>query len=348
MNINFDEMSDNSRELYKYMWGKKDNIPGDPENLCRTYDKRYVTESKNSYSFFTGIENKEIVSKNKRINEDHKRIVHEHLSKIFNIENKETFCKKFSEVCSGSGSEVAKITTLHSSSLCGLLFFYNVKQKNVTLTLNGKEITFDDVYFEFKNKVTEKGNPSNIDVVLLSSKQEVVLFLESKFSEYLIPGAEKIRYTYKNEFGDEIYNEDFLELIGMQFISAKGEQNNLQKDYFSISSSSERPAVYATGIKQFISHFIGVRNYIKGGPYKSEKRSFPKKYKVYLGEIVFDDFKFTRGQTQFSNYRNHYKMLVNGLKTLNPKFELLEDLLKYSDLKDYCESTVRKFYFRNE
>lgn len=348
MNIKFDEMNNESKELYQYMWGQEDNIPGGSENLCRTYDKHYSTESKNSYSFFTGIENKAIVGKDKKHNEENKKIVCEYLCKIFNIENKETFSKKFYEVCSGSGGEVAKITTLHSSSLCGLLFFYNVKQKNITLTLNGKEITFDDVFFEFKNKVTEKGNPSNIDVVLISSKQRVVLFLESKFSEYLTPEAERIRNTYKIEFGDEIYNKEFLELIGMQFIQPKDDKKDSQKEYFSIASAPSRPAVYAAGIKQFISHFIGVKNYIAAGPYKSEKRRVPNDFKIYLGEIVFDAFNFTRGERQFENYKNHYNLLVKGLKRLNPKFEIVEDLLKYSDLQKYCEPTVKNYYFGNK
>ena len=348
MKIIFNEMNKEARELYEIMWGQEDNIPGGSGNLCRTYDKRYSKESRNSYAFYTGIKNKEIVGKDKRENEKNKTIVCDYLLKIFNIENKDVFRDKFSEVCSGSGGEVAKITTLHSSSLCGLLFFYNVKQKNIELTLNGRKITFDDVYFEFKNKVTNKGNPSYIDVVLLSSKQKVVLFLESKFSEYLIPGAEKIRCAYKKEFGDEIYNEDFLASIGMQFMYAKGKENNLQNEYFTIASVPNRPAVYAAGIKQFISHFIGIRNYIDYGSDKTERRNIPKDYKIYLGEIVFDAFNFARGKTQYENYKKHYNLLVKGLKNLAPKFELVEELLKYSELEKYCEPTVRNYYFGNQ
>lgn len=356
MNINFNEMNEEAKEIYKFMWGREDNIPGGSCNLCRTYNKRYSKESKNSYSFFTGLDNKDIVVKNKKINEENKRKVCEYLLKIFKIDNKEIFCKKFNEVCSGSGGEAAKITTLHSSSLCGLLFFYNVNQRNITFTLNGKKITFDDVYFEFKNKVTDNGNPSNIDIVLISNKQKAILFLESKFSEYLTPGSEEVRFAYKEEFGHDIYNEVFLNKIGMQFKKSKdgnikrekkNKKTGKKTEYFVIESIPSKPSVYAAGIKQFISHFIGVRNYIENGPDYREKRSLPTNYEVYLGEIVFDGFSFERGESQYKNYKNYYNLLVNGLNTLNPKFEILEDLLVYSKLIKHCEPIVRNYYFRN-
>ena len=91
----------------------------------------------------------------------------------------------------GSGNEGDKITTLHSSSLCALLHFYNVERHPLTLefkTKNNKKVEikrrviFNKSVFEFKSPVI--GNPSNMDVVLIGKDENtgknIVFFLESK------------------------------------------------------------------------------------------------------------------------------------------------------------------------
>ena len=52
------------------------------------------------------------------------------LTEIFKIANNELFKQKFSQSISGSGQELKRIATVHSSSLCALLFFYNVSEVN--------------------------------------------------------------------------------------------------------------------------------------------------------------------------------------------------------------------------
>ena len=119
-------------------------------------------------------------------------------------DNEELFKDKFYMTVSGSGDEGsgeqnAKILEAHSSSLLSLLFFYNVDKKGITIKCNDEDIHFNKSYFEFKNKVIEY--PSNMDVVLLSEKDNVILFLESKFTEYLsISNKSKaISSSYLNE-----------------------------------------------------------------------------------------------------------------------------------------------------
>ena len=55
------------------------------------------------------------------------------LADIFGVQNKELFGIKFDEAISGSGKEQKKITTLHSSSLCSLLIFYNVSVRSFAI-----------------------------------------------------------------------------------------------------------------------------------------------------------------------------------------------------------------------
>ena len=84
--------------------------------------------------------------------------------------------------CGGSGQEERRITTLHSSSLCALLFFYNVTD-NHPLTIKGVG-TFKESVFEFRSPVRDEEHPSCMDVVLIGEDEEhkpLVLFLESKF-----------------------------------------------------------------------------------------------------------------------------------------------------------------------
>ena len=97
--------------------------------------------------------------------------------KFIDKENQNHFKKQFKQAISGDGNELLKMDAVKSSSLCALLFFYNVgKDKEHQLIING--ITYTKSFFEYKNKVYQK--PSNMDVVLTNDDGDV-LFIECKF-----------------------------------------------------------------------------------------------------------------------------------------------------------------------
>lgn len=152
------------------------------------------------------------------------------LKEIFDI-NSTRFDNKFYEACSGSGNEAKKICTIHSSSLCSLLFFFDISKDNpLKLLLNDDTVIFENVYFEYKNKVIK--SPSNVDVVLIGKNQnseDVVLFLESKFSEYFYPQRSySISNSYRKEEQCKNYYEyDFLNNIGIEMISKKNGEPNI-------------------------------------------------------------------------------------------------------------------------
>lgn len=325
---NFEEIKDSKKAQIYSLWKNFDFTT----ELQKTW-YRGETYSDNSYSFkIPNIDNRDITKK-------HTKQIADQLIKIFDIEYKELFEDKLKEVCSGSGNEVRKITTLTSSSLCALLFFYDVKKKPITIKLNNKSIQFNDVMFEFKNKVTENGGPSNMDIVLISGSEKTILFLESKFSEYLFPGQENVRNTYKTEFETEFYNENFLSNIGLSF----GKSNN--NDYFTIKSKEYKTSVYAAGIKQMISHFIGVRNFSKAKGDLTDSRQLDNSYTIYLGEILFDNFNYDKADSLLESYCDLYSKLINELNTREHTFTLLSSPLKYSDLKNHLNPTIRSFYF---
>ena len=178
--IDFDGMKKKNKALYQALW---EGVNFDAA-VDQTWDKKYKKYSSNSYSFSKA----------------------SLLINIFNIKDSTLFEEKYKMAVGGSGNEGDKITTLHSSSLCALLHFYNVTEDNpLTMAINGREIKFTDSIFEFKSRVID--NPSNMDVVLIGknekSYENVVLFLESKFAEYYLSAGTTCRGISKKYLDNE-------------------------------------------------------------------------------------------------------------------------------------------------
>ena len=215
------------RNLYKFMWNDSSRIPGGAEGICKTWSiyRKQVKKSKRSYSFRINDlpdDNKELVTK--IIDDKTKKKICEQLIKTFNIKNKKQFEEKFFEACDGNGKEAANLIRLHSSALCALLFFYNIFHKDekkinneITIKIDDNLVTFNDVFFEYKNNVVDKNHPSNVDIVLISKKGDIILFLESKFAEYYLDyGPIEVSRTYRDDetIKQRYYNELFLNNFG--------------------------------------------------------------------------------------------------------------------------------------
>lgn len=146
----------------------------------------------------------------------------------------------------GSGSELvdktipAKAKVIDSSSMLSYNFFSWIDKENHLLIDN---VEYDKVFFEVKLKTLEKSNqPANIDVVLVSKEEKTVMFIESKFTEYLESSNDKLSISYQNNekyFHDNNYVQD-LTSLAEQYKNIKGRYNY--------------------GIKQNICHLIGISN----------------------------------------------------------------------------------------
>lgn len=258
------------------------------------------------------------------------------LKEIFGITN-DKFGGKYCMAISGDGQEYRRITTLHSSSLVALLCFYSLsKEHTLKMNIDGQEIEFYESCFEQKNSIGKEGHNSNMDVVLIGSNKQgesVILFLESKFSEYLSHG----KYDKISDVYDEVYYQltaDQQPIDGLEIV--RGE------DMWSISAAPHRPQQYCQGIKQMISHYQGVQKGFIG--------STEDKYdQIYLGEILF---KFPEEvdakHNSYNSYVGLYKQLAQKLNSINAckKFKVIEASLSYQDvLKDYdLDPDVREFY----
>lgn len=285
-------------------------------------------------------------------------VVLKKLKEVFGIDSN-TFDTKFRQAISGDGQEVKRILTLHSSSLAALLLLYSVSENELKCTLDGENYTFNDCFFEVKTNVKDS-HFSNMDVVLVGKNSEgrdVIFFLESKFSEYLNPGM-------CNNISIDAYQEKYEELgltkaegpiRGLCFGIGKGKDN---KDCIQIKSLDPHSPQYCSGIKQMISHYMGVTNFINNGeealdpkqkPCFNELVNLRDGAKIILGEVLFAfDDKVDKGKTKFSKYSSIYRDLakVLELKKESSRLHILPEVLTYQELlKDFkIDSKVKDFY----
>jgi len=280
------------------------------KNLIKnTYAPRYHIDSKNSWT----------LSKNKEPNIPCNDSYDEKLSllkEVFDISNPR-FDIKFKEAVFGKGNELNEITVMHSSSLCALLCFYKVSEDNpLTISINGEIIIFDDVYFEVDNSIfgpTER--PSSVDVVLISKSQKVILFLESKFSEFINNSNNGFSGKYRNEFIQTLHLDNIYSL----------DNENLKL------IPPEKENHYVDGMKQLLCHYMGLKNFINKQPSSNsivdEYRN--KNYKVYLSEIWFED----NNPTGYNQYTKYYKKVIENIKRYDQTAIILSDsILKYKDV----------------
>ena len=266
------------------------------------------------------------------------------LACIFGLDWK-IFADKYLQATSGDGQEARRIRTLHSSSLLCLLCFYGVSEERpLNLIVEGRQVRFTSSQFEVKNPVgtdeTGKEHNSNMDVVLYGKDSQngkkVILFLESKFSEYLTWGKYSgiSNHVYRKIYAQLSHN-GVLERMGLKY-----EENPDNRAYSDLASVKGKTMHYAGGIKQMVSHFLGVKNTAAGKQFED--------YDIYLGEILFKfPDSFEDANIKFKDYIQLYNSLAEGLNQLSEdKFNVQSQCLTYQDVfKDYdLEESVRTFY----
>ena len=327
--IDFNELKSQKKEIYESLWKNCD------------FDFEVAKKGVTDPSYEIAFSDKTLID-----------FVGDKIALSFDInKNKDTFAKKFQMACSGSGDELKKITTLHSSSLCALLFFFNVDNKKLVIK-SLSEYEFTESYFEFQNKVIR--SHSNIDVVLLGKNiktgKKVILFLESKFSEY-ITGTGKIEVS-ESYFKSDCYSAPIYNCIEKD----KSFDFN-KKDGFYNSKK------YNEGIKQMISHYYGIRNFMEKPADNEDVYKNIKEYgaeEIILGEILFDNFaKDNKLEEKLKDYKDDYSKLADIInkeykkdkkKPENIEFKVLLESLSYSELEEYISDfpKITKFYFGNK
>ncbi len=236
------------------------------------------------------------------------------------------------------GLEKRRVFTLHSSALASLLCFHSVSSKKpLSIPIGDEILLFDEVEFEHENRCFN--HPSCIDVTLKNEATRHILFLECKFSEYLHNGkVSKISPQYHP------YYEKYKKALPKELVFEGMEDASASK---TITTKSGRCNHYCEGIKQMLSHHIGVCNSIKD-KYNG--------YTIYLGSIVFD---FSHcGHSSIANarkmeksmkdYSNLYQQLATGLNSVSSDVVMLSNLLTYQDLfhnnPNLLSDRIKEFY----
>ena len=290
------------------------------ENYVKnTYDYIRKKDSKNSLMF----------SKNKKKDrpEDDKDKL-EIIENIFEIEDSNNIRDKYNQAISGSGNERKRISVLHSSSLCAFLHFYNLKEKPIIIN----NVLYDEIHFEVQNLVLKKHNPSNMDIVLISNKNKKILFLESKFSEYFnIKDICIVSNDYKDKYEELKINKEYN-------IEAKKEKIVL--------ASKDSTKHYLSGIKQMISHYLGMKNFIYNRESLDKKIQLRDNFEIILGTILFDGWK---DYNYLKDYAKEYKKIaciLNEDKSKPNNLRIMESILTYQEVfKNYnLDKRVKQYY----
>ena len=272
------------------------------------------------------------------------------LKRIFGI--RESARGLFEAATGGNGNEKQKILTLHSSSLLAFLCFNGVA--NHPITIDG--IVYDEVMFEVKNDVIDAslGKPSNIDVLLMGDNRKKLLFLESKFTEYLSGGKVTLSpHRYEEFYSMLTEKNNFRFSAGYLPVNSKTDKS--QKTQYALYKG-KKTSEYLEGIKQAFSHLLGIAT----GPAKKQTKGnedYTSSLLENADEIKFASIVFNCDKDKFKEYDDLYKSVFENsdlikdtikdvLKKRELKLTIVPHLLQYQEVfqANFPHEKVREFY----
>ena len=279
----------------------------------------------------------------------------ETLSKIFDLTITPEMRELYKSATGGDGDEKSRILTLHSSSLLAFLCFYDLSNHPITID----ETEYNEVMFEVKNDVIDAslGKPSNIDVLLMGDNRKKLLFLESKFTEYLSGG----KVTLSNKYRDLYIKLQKLNLpFNIKFINVLQESDNSHKEPDIKEEirlyTEEKTSEYLDGIKQAFSHLLGIAT----GPAKKQTKGnedYTSSLLENADEIKFASIVFNCDNDKFEKYDDLYKSVFENsdvikdtikdvLKKRELKLTIVPHLLQYQEVfqANFLHDKVREFY----
>lgn len=284
--------------------------------------------------------------------------------------NSYTDKEAFQIISEGQGSEKDKITSILSSSLLSVHTFHKLfknekpEEYYIEIQLPGESQVrkYSECLFEIRNEVINL--PSCIDVILIeyNAYKEVdsILFLESKFTEYLEDIND--RKEYGKSYIPLYRKEGLMESLKQGNISVD-EKN---QDNLILTSDSK---LYIEGIKQSISHLIGLVKGPKIYEKEPKNQSYPQyyqtKYKNLFEQskvLFYGSILFQTPTLQFSEYKEIYQKIIankgetilKGIyewsgKEIKP-IKILSNILTYQDIFNTIHNSallndnVRKLY----
>ena len=282
--------------------------------------------------------------------------VFETIQRIFGI--RKSARGLFEAATSGDGNEKSKILTFHSSALLAFLCFNDVANHPITITISDDKTVYDEVMFEVKNNVINNSpGKSNIDVLLMGENRKKLLFLESKFTEYLSGG----KVTLSNKYRDLYIKLQKLNLpFNIKFINVLQESDNSHKEPDIKEGirlyTEEKTSEYLYGIKQAFSHLLGIAT----GPAKKQTKGnedYTRSLLENADEIKFASIVFNCDNEKFDDYKILYESVFENsdvikdtikdvLKKRELKLTIVPHLLQYQEVfqANFLHDKVREFY----
>ena len=240
------------------------------------------------------------------------------------------------------GNAQSKILTLHSSALLAFLCFNDVANHPIKI---GKTV-YDEVMFEVKNGVITASNPSNVDVLLMGENRKKLLFLESKFTEYLACRKAEMSARRYKKFYDELLAE------GLQLDFYHKETEPVKQIYLFPGEGKK----YVEGIKQAFSHLLGIAT----GPARKQaagNEAYNSSLLDNATEIKFASIVFNCDNDKFENYKGLYESVFKNSdaikeairKVVNKRERnviIVPELLQYQEVFQRYDlpDKVREFY----
>lgn len=281
----------------------------------------------------------------------------ETLSKIFDLTITPEMRELFKSATGGDGDEKSKILTLHSSSLLAFLSFFDVS--NHPITIDKRQ--YNEAMFEVKNDVIDAslGKPSNIDVLLMGENRKRLMFLESKFTEYLSGGKAFLSPDRYKDFYELLSEKLELPFIA-SFDKVKHKPNKSHSEPFETEEyclkTKERTSEYLGGIKQAFSHLLGIAT----GPAKKQTKGnedYTSSLLENADEIKFASIVFNCDNKKFDDYKILYESVFENsdvikdtikdvLKKRELKLTIVPHLLQYQEVfqANFLHEKVREFY----
>lgn len=274
------------------------------------------------------------------------------LKRIFGI--RESARGLFEAATGGNGNEKQKILTLHSSSLLAFLCFNDVANHPIIID-KIDETAYNEVMFEVKNNVINNSpGKSNIDVLLMGENRKKLLFLESKFTEYLSGGKVTLSpHRYEEFYSMLTEKNNFRFSAGYLPVNSKTDKS--QKTQYSLYTDKET-SLFLEGIKQAFSHLLGIAT----GPAKKQTKGnedYTRSLLENADEIKFASIVFNCDNKKFDDYKILYESVFENsdlikdtikevLKKRELKLTIISELLEYQDVfqKNNRSGKVIEFY----
>lgn len=233
--------------------------------------------------------------------------------------NADICCDDFYTVANGQGKEKDKMDTIYSSSLQSLLIMHRVSKDHPIII--GTE-SYSKALYEYRNRVI--GYPSSVDVVLVNEDEKSVLFIESKLYEIIrdsTPNGEAVvgpsYFSSENgfhklglsceELSDEIKIECNSYVKNHYNSGIKRSELSGNVELAKINPLKEKGFVYSEGIRQILSHIIGILNYKNPTADCSKELKGCQFKKVRFVEIynMLPGFKEENAQSKLEQFQNH-------------------------------------------